>query len=148
VLEAKVAGAGGVLIIVTMLDDTALGELLACAREQGLFVLLEGFSVEDLARIDALELAGFTEPVLAGVNCRDLKSLAVEFSRFETLAGSLPRGLPAVAESGISSESDVRSVADCGYRLALVGSALMASGEPEATLAGFIAAGRSRLEVR
>ena len=50
VYEARAAGAGGVLLILRMLDDAALRALLDCARELGLFVLLEGFDAADIAR--------------------------------------------------------------------------------------------------
>ena len=58
VFEARAAGAGGVLVIVTMLDDTEVADLLAAARECGLFVLLEGFDEYDLDRIGGLVTAG------------------------------------------------------------------------------------------
>jgi indole-3-glycerol phosphate synthase len=143
VLEARAAGAGGVLIIVTMLDATTIDELLACAREHELFVLLEGFDRDDLARIAALDVDGFAQPVLAGVNCRDLQSLQVNFARFATLADALPTALPCVAESGVQSVEHIRSVAAAGYRLALVGSSLMTTPQPAETLAAFVAAGRA-----
>jgi indole-3-glycerol phosphate synthase len=54
VLEARAAGAGGVLIIVAMLEDSEIGELLAAARDCGLFALLEAFDRDDLERIAAL----------------------------------------------------------------------------------------------
>ena len=144
VLEARVAGASGVLLIATMLDDQQLTALLDCAREQGLFVLLEAFDRDDLARIARLPLTGFRQPVLVGLNCRDLKSLKIDFSRFAELAPSLPAGLPAVAESGVQSTADVASIVDLGFRLALVGSALMRAGDAAtATLTRFIATGRA-----
>jgi indole-3-glycerol phosphate synthase len=146
VLEARVAGASGVLLIATMLDDQQLGVLLDCAREQDLFVLVEAFDRDDLARIARLPLSGFPQPVLVGLNCRDLKSLKVDFSRFAELAPSLPSGLPAVAESGVQSTADVASIVDLGFRLALVGSALMRAGDAAVTLAQFIATGRTRTE--
>ena len=141
-LEARAAGAGGALIIVTMLDDAIVRELLDCAQELGLFVLLEGFSNEDLDRI--AELSGNADPtrVLAGVNSRNLKNLQVDFSRFGMLASGLPGNLRCVAESGVASPEDVTTVAGLGYRLALIGSALMTSGEPLQRLQSFIAAGR------
>ncbi|HEX9877666.1 MAG TPA: indole-3-glycerol-phosphate synthase [Gammaproteobacteria bacterium] len=146
VLEARAAGAAGVLIIVAMLSDRDLDALLACAQECGLFALLEAFDADDLERIaaaaavrPALEHA----PILVGVNSRDLRTLAVDFGRFAALAPHLPRGLPAVAESGIGQIEQLREVADLGYSLALVGSTLMQAEDPEATLAGFLAAGRA-----
>jgi indole-3-glycerol phosphate synthase len=54
VLEARSAGASGVLLIATMLDDDTLRTMLDCAWEQEMFVLLECFDVEDLSRVDRL----------------------------------------------------------------------------------------------
>ncbi len=142
VLEARAAGASGVLVIATMLEDGEIRALLDCARECGLFVVLEAFGADDLARIAALDLAGRRPPVLAGVNCRDLTTLRVDFARFAALAPALPRGLPAVAESGIAGPEDIRSVAAQGYRLALVGSSLMQSADPGAAAARLVATGR------
>jgi len=145
VVEARVAGASGVLVIVTMLNDTEVRELVACARELGLFVLLEAFDAVDLERI--ARLAGTdargAAPLLAGLNCRDLRDLSVRFERFVELAPHLPRGLRAVAESGIATPEDARTVAAAGYSLALVGSSLMRAADPAAALAELLAAGRA-----
>jgi indole-3-glycerol phosphate synthase len=75
------------------------------------------------------------------VNCRDLKSLAVNFDRFAALAEHLPVGLTAVAESGIHGDEEIRAIAQLGYKAALVGSALMQSPEPVQAVARLIAAG-------
>jgi len=144
VLEARAAGAGGILVIVTMLDDPTVRVLVDSARECGLFVLLEAFDRADLERLapfDAAQAAG--PPLLAGVNCRDLKSLTVRFERFAELAPYLPRHLPTVAESGIGTTDDVATVAKLGYRLALIGSSLMRAADPAAALAALVAAGRA-----
>jgi indole-3-glycerol phosphate synthase len=143
VIEARAAGAGGVLLIADLLDDAELGELLTCASELGLFVLLEAFTAEALDRIGALELPSSHAPVLAGVNCRNLRDLSVDFRRFAELAPRLPTHLPCVAESGIESPDDMRKIAELGYRLALVGSALMRDRDPGTALAKLIAAGRA-----
>ncbi len=142
VAEARAAGAGGVLIIVTMLSDADVSALLGAARELGLFALLEAFDADDLERIAALEPPSAGPPVLAGLNCRNLRTLDVDFRRFAELAPRLPAGFPAVAESGIEGPDDARSVASNGYRLALVGSALMRAAAPRDAVAGLIAAGR------
>ena len=144
VLEARAAGASGVLVIVTMLDDTTVRELVDCAQRCGLFVLLEAFDRADLERLapyDQPEVA--RRSVIAGVNCRDLRDLQVRFERFAELAPFLPRHLPTVAESGIGKNADIATVAASGYRLALVGSALMRAADPAAALAELIAAGRN-----
>ena len=144
VLEARAAGAGGVLVIVTMLDDATVRALIDCAARCSLFVLLEAFDRTDLERLAAFDRANDGgAPLLAGVNCRDLHDLDVRFERFVELAPHLPRHLPTVAESGIGTNADVRTVAAAGYRLALVGSSLMRATEPAKALADLIAAGRA-----
>jgi indole-3-glycerol phosphate synthase len=143
VIEARAAGAGGVLVIVALLDDAELDALLDCASELGLFVLLEAFTADDLDRIGALDLDPARAPVLAGVNCRNLRDLSVDFGRFAELAPRLPVHLPCVAESGIESRAEAHKVAELGYKLVLVGSALMRNRDPEAAIAELLAAGRS-----
>ena len=149
VLEARAAGAGGVLVIVTMLDDATVRSLVDCARDLGLFVLLEAFGRADLERMAAFDTPPDSgPPVLAGVNCRDLRDLNVRFERFAELAPHLPRHLPTVAESGIGTADDTAKVAGAGYRLALVGSSLMRATNPAAALAALIAAGRAAVTER
>lgn len=142
-LEARAAGAGGALVIVTMLSDDAVAEMLACASELGLFVLLEGFDADDLERIARLTEHADPAATLAGVNCRDLRNLQVDFARFAPIAAQLPVHLRSVAESGISSTEDIGRIVEYGYRLALIGSALMTADGPEATLRRLIASGRT-----
>lgn len=147
--EARVAGAGGVLLIVAMLDDARLGELVDVALQLGLFVLLEVFDAGDIARLLPL-LQRLGPPradgrvrYLVGVNCRDLRTLQVDFGRFAALARVLPVGVPKVAESGVESAAQAARVAELGYGLALVGTALMRATDPARLLAELIAAGRS-----
>jgi indole-3-glycerol phosphate synthase len=144
VLEARVAGAGGVLVIIRMLSRDEVEALLECARAQQLFVLLEAFDAQDLERMQELVAAHAAHNVLlAGVNCRDLSTLAVVPQRLTELAPLLPRGVPRVAESGVSTADDARRVAAAGYDLALVGSALMQNADPAALVRSMLAAGRS-----
>jgi len=146
-LEARIAGAGGVLLIVRMLSRAAIEVMLDCARSQGLFVLLEGFDAEDLELVGELvgTFAGSTT-LLAGVNCRDLTTLEVRRERLSELATRLPGGVPRVAESGVTSPADARAVACAGYQLILVGSALMQGDDPGALAQALLAAGRSAAE--
>lgn len=149
VLEARAAGAGGVLVILAMLDDATVRALVDCARRCGLFVLLEAFDRSDLERLepyDRPQPAG--PPMLAGVNCRDLRDLTIKLERFAELGPHLPRHLPVVAESGLASSADVATVVAAGYSLALVGSALMRAADPGATLAEWIETGRGAMARR
>lgn len=143
VLEARAAGAGGVLVILAMLDDAQCREIASAALEQNMFVLVEAFDEKELARGGELfaALPG-TDQLLLGLNCRDLRSLQVDPQRFETAASSFPSVHHRVAESGIDTPSDARRVRGMGYDMALVGTALMRADNPSQALAGLLAAGR------
>ena len=96
VMEARAAGAGGVLVIVRMLDRSRITALLDCAAMLHMFVLLEGFDEQDLALMQQIvtERAARTEQLLFGVNSRDLDTLQVIPNRLEQLAPKLPPGVP------------------------------------------------------
>ncbi len=138
VYEARAHGAGGVLLIVALLDDVSLDACLRAADACGLFVLLEAFDAADLARAGAV--AGGSR--LVGVNTRDLRSLAVDPTRLAALAPELPRGAVCVAESGLALPKDAAEARRLGYRAALVGGALMRAEAPGARVADFLRAGR------
>ncbi len=154
VLEARMAGASGVLLIAAMLDDKTLFDMLRSALELGMFVLMEAFDSRDIERCASLmSRAGavFEEGrcrMLLGLNCRDLRTLEVNFSRFTGLAAELPAEMPWVAESGVTSKEQVALLAAAGYRLALVGTSLMRAPDPAATLQELIAAGRRAVAAR
>lgn len=139
VLEARKAGASGVLLIAAMLDDAKLTEMLSCAFEHGMFVLLEAFDEEDLRR-SSLFVDNVDGDLLVGVNTRNLRTLDVDPERLRNLAGHLPNAR-CVAESGLHEPVDAARVAQWGYRMALVGTALMRSGDPGALVAGMREAG-------
>ena len=144
VLEARVAGAGGVLLIMRMLSRETLAALIECARSQGLFVLLEAFDAGDLERMHEVVAADAgRSTLLAGVNCRDLATLEVVPERLLELAPLLPGGVPPVAESGVAVAGDARRLAAAGYRLLLVGSALMRDQDPAGLARALIETGRA-----
>ena len=131
-LEARAAGASGILLIMKILDDRMLAEMLGVARELGMFALIECFDREDLNRCAGLITPppANTPAVLLGLNTRDLRDLSVDPRRLEQLARAFPPGFPRIAESGIETPEDARRAAALGYHGALVGSALMRSSEP------------------
>ncbi len=151
VLAAKAAGASGVLLIAAILDEKKLANMLDCAFDHGLFVLLEAFDEQDLAR--AVTLAGRARireqagkhKFLIGVNTRDLRTLEVDKSRLQRFASLLPEGVTSVAESGLKTPGDAASVVEWGYDAALVGSALMRAADPAALIGEMLSAGRKGL---
>lgn len=148
ILEARAAGASGVLLIAAMLSDKMLNAMLDCAWEHSMFVLLESFDGADLNRTGKIlgsnrglrqaEQAKF----FAGVNTRDLRTLQVDPDRLKDLASALPDNIVCIAESGLHNAAQVKSAAALGYRMALVGTAFMRSVEPQELLSDMLAAGR------
>jgi indole-3-glycerol phosphate synthase len=143
VLEARAAGAGGVLVIVRMLSPAQMLQLLDAAAEHGMFVLLEAFDAADLSAANDLLSARGADNLLIGVNCRDLQTLKVVPERFAALALQLPRQCPAVAESGVNSAADAVQMRRLGFRLALIGTALMGRDDPTPLLQEILAAART-----
>lgn len=149
ILEARKAGASGVLLITAMLKDVKLREMLDCAWEHGLFVLLEAFDEEDLRRTSLLlenpldADKAESGQLLVGVNTRNLRTLEVDPGRLKNLAPALPRAR-CVAESGLLVPDDAARVAAWGYRMALVGTALMRSDDPTALVAAMRDAGAKK----
>jgi indole-3-glycerol phosphate synthase len=149
VLEARAAGAGGVLLILRMLSRQQIAELLDAAAEHGMFVLLEAFDAEDLETArDVLSRrlgagARAQDLALIGINSRDLQSLQVVEERFAALAPLLPSGWPRVAESGVASAADAARMRRLGFGLALIGTALMTCDDPESLLRDILAAART-----
>jgi len=150
ILQARAAGASGVLLIATMLSDAQMDDMLECAYEHSMFVLLESFDEDDLRRSAALlDEARHRDQaeagnLLLGVNTRDLRTLHVDPGRLRALSPHLPSGVACVAESGIHDGQDAADAAGLGYRLALVGTALMRCADPAGLVREMLAAGRER----
>ena len=143
VCEARLAGAGGVLLILRMLDATMLREMIECAARLRLFVLLEAFDETDIERaVELVRHYASVATLLVGVNCRDLVSLQVVPGRLDELVHLLPDTVPRVAESGVATAADAARIAVAGYDVALVGSALMEALEPLQLMRAMLSAGR------
>ena len=144
VAEARLAGAGGVLVILRMLARPALEALLQRAAELELFVLLEAFDERDIALgAELVERHCATLSLLLGVNCRDLVTLQVVPGRLEALAARLPDTVPRVAESGVDTPLAAAQLVQAGYELALIGGALMQAADPAKLLGAILTAGRA-----
>ena len=86
--------------------------------------LIEVHNEEELER--ALKIG----PKIIGINSRNLKTLEIDPLAFEKLLPLIPNGVIRVAESGISSRSDVEAVAAHGGNAILVGETLVKAGDP------------------
>lgn len=148
VLEAKAAGASGVLLIAAILGDDELQNMLDCAFDNDLFVLLESFDETDLERSAFfMQKAKIREQAarnkfLIGVNSRNLQTLALDPLRIKRFGPLLPGGVTCVAESGQHTAKDAADVVAWGYEMALVGTALMRADDPTALIGDMLASGR------
>ncbi len=130
--EACVAGADAVLLIAAILEPSELRCLLKQAKDYGLAVLTEVHDVEELSR--ALD-AGAD---VIGVNNRDLRSFDVDLEASELLMKRIPQDVTAVAESGLTSASDLIGLRRAGYHAFLIGGAFMCRTVPGDALADLL----------
>jgi indole-3-glycerol phosphate synthase len=124
ILEAAAAGADAVLLIVGALTDVELRELLAEARVANLATLVEVHDEVELRR--AVDKGA----AIIGVNSRNLRTLDVDPELHMALAAKLPRGVVAVAESGLRTKADLERLESAGYSAFLVGERLIAESDP------------------
>ncbi len=123
-LEARVAGADAVLLIVAALDRGRIEELMGQASDLGLDALVE---VHDEKEVETAVEAGAE---LIGINNRDLHSLEVDIETTFELLADVPAGTVVVAESGITENEDVERLERAGVDAILVGEALMRADDP------------------
>jgi indole-3-glycerol phosphate synthase len=119
-LEARSIGADAILIIVAALEDSAMAEIEAAAREYGMDVLVEVHDEAEMARA-----AAHLKSRLIGVNNRDLKTFTTSLATTERLAPLAPEGTLLVGESGINTHADCQRLEAAGVRTFLVGESLM-----------------------
>jgi indole-3-glycerol phosphate synthase len=141
--HARAAGADAVLLIVRILDDASLAGLAAATRARGMTPIVE---VVDEREVERAIAVGAT---IVGVNARDLDTLRMDATRAERVVSNIPRSIVALFFSGVSSPSDVASIArrpdDPASRRvdgALIGEALMRRDDPEPLLREMVAAAR------
>ena len=122
VVEARIAGADAVLVMLSLLDEGRAREIIAEARRLDMDALVEVHDESEMRRALALGSA------LIGVNNRDLGDLSIDLSTTERLARLAPDRL-LVSESGISGRADVERLAP-HVDAFLVGSSLMSADRP------------------
>lgn len=131
-LEACVAGADAVLLIAAILNASELRHLMRQAKGYGLAVLTEVHDTEELSRsLDA-------GAEIIGVNNRDLRTFAVDLEASEMLMRKIPQDVTAVAESGLTSASDLIALRRIGYHAFLIGGAFMSTPMPGEALADLL----------
>jgi len=130
--EAAAYGADAVLLIAAILDVTLLQEFRLQAEELGMDVLVE---VHDEAELENTLAAGSR---LIGINNRNLNDFSVDLATTFRLQREIPKNIPVVSESGISSRADMLRLKEAGITAALIGESLMRSPEQGETLQQFL----------
>ncbi len=123
-LEARVAGADAVLLIVAALEQPELEMLHRAAEALGLAVLVE---VHDEVEAQRAVDAGAR---IIGVNNRNLKTLEVSIDTAHRVVALLPGACIRVAESGLRTGADLAALAAAGYDAFLIGERFMTEDDP------------------
>ena len=118
-LEAAVAGADAILLIVAALDPDDLYDLLREAHELDLDAVVEVHDEREL------EVALDVEADILGLNNRDLSDFSVDLQRTYELLSDVPAGKTVVSESGFSSREELDELEDVGVDAVLIGETLM-----------------------
>lgn len=119
ILEARLAGADTILLIVKMLDLTLLQRLYQYSQSLGMEPLVEVNNIEEI------EIAVKLGSKVIGVNNRNLTNFEVDMDTTSRLMGLVPRDTIVCALSGISGPDDVKPYLENGVGAVLVGEALM-----------------------
>lgn len=125
--EARAAGAAAVLLIASVLEGS-LRPYLRQAEGRGLAALVEVHTPDEVA------LALDAGADMIGINNRDLRTLRVDLGTTARLRPLIPPGVLVVSESGFERRDQVEQVERIGVDAILVGTSLMASGDPAAKL--------------
>lgn len=139
VVEARANCADAILLIAAALSQGDLVFLNDRARDWGLDVLCEVHDAEELSRaVDA----GFD---LIGVNSRDLRTFAVDLNTALSLVSQIPDTALRVAESGIHTAADLRSLRAAGYHAFLIGESLMRAHSPGEALSTLLQSAKAEV---
>jgi indole-3-glycerol phosphate synthase len=122
-LEARVAGASAVLLIVAMLEDLQLRSLLGATRELGMEALVETHDRDEIEK--ALD-AGAR---LIGINNRNLHTFEVSLETTLELCPEIPPDIVVVAESGIHTPGDVSRLKAAHVNSMLIGESLVTADD-------------------
>ena len=129
ILEARLAGADTILLIVAMLTVQQLEKLYAYSLSLGMEPLVEVNSA------DEMKIAVKLGAKVIGVNNRNLHSFAVDLETTSSLVSMVPKGTIICALSGISTRKDVEKYIAEGVGAVLVGEALMRAKDTKSFIA-------------
>jgi indole-3-glycerol phosphate synthase len=126
--EARVLGASAALVIARAVPPALLKDLMTAGADVALEILVE---VRDERE---LELALSLGADLIGINNRNLETLEIDPETSLRILPLVPRGVVAIAESGVKTAADVKRVAAAGADAVLVGSEVSGARDPQAAV--------------
>lgn len=130
--EARAWGASVVLLIAACLQPAQTLAFTRLAHSLQMEVLLE------VHTLDELNAHYHSEVDMVGVNCRNLKTFALDKSLFQTMAAALPADAVKVAESGIDAPETIVALRKLGYKGFLMGEQFMKQPLPAQALRQFV----------
>ena len=128
IFEAAAHGADAILLIAAILNASEMRRFRECAARFGMAAIVEVHDEGELA--PALESGA----EIVGVNNRNLHTFETKLETSLRLAEKIPSRIVKVAESGIATNDDVRTLSAAGFQAFLVGESLMKSGDAAAAL--------------
>ncbi len=134
VYESRAIGADAVLLIAALLDVPVLRGLIDLCADLGMAAAVDAHREVDVDRAVA---AG--APAIF-IHNRDVGTFAVDIGKTVRFRQRIPSGILVVSESGIGTPDDIARLRGHVDGV-LVGTALMTSPNPEATVRALLAAG-------
>lgn len=131
IAEARIYGADAILLIAAALTRREIEDYTRYAHGLDLEVLFEIHNAAELEKY-------CPEVDMVGVNNRDLRTFATDPQLSVTVARELPENVVKVAESGITSLSEVRRLRDVGFSGFLIGERFMREADPGKALREFL----------
>lgn len=119
VYEAKLLGAGAVLLICSILTENQIKAYINICDTLGISALVEA---HDAQEIKTALSAGAR---IIGVNNRNLKNFTVDTTASRRMRALVPEGVIFVSESGVKSAEDVELLQKAGADAVLIGETLM-----------------------
>lgn len=121
IYEAKLLGAGAVLLICALLSKRELEEYIDICDALGMSALVEAHNEKEI------ETAVRAGARVIGVNNRNLRDFSVDTANAARLRALVPPGILFVSESGVKTRSDIEKIEKSGANAVLIGETLMKS---------------------
>ena len=132
ILQAKAYGASAALLIVGFIPENRLKTLYDCCIDNEITPFVEVHNEEELEVV--LDLS----PRILGINNRDLKTLNIDMSIWESLIDKISDDICVICESGIDNIDHVIKMRNKGVKGFLIGTSFMKKNDPGLELKEFV----------